>query len=642
MGGPVIGGSRRAGIPRLRFPRGGSGLAAPLPAGLAAAVLLGALYAATAAPDLTWWDAPELTAAANTLGIPHPPGTPLWVLLGRVAAWLAASFGPVRAVTLLSVTAGAAAGGVGAALLARWVSPLRAVAAAVSAGALAAPWQQGTEVEVYAVAHLHALLLLLVAAHAGAAATPRGRARGRALLAYLAGAAVPLHLSALVALPAALLLAWPPRAPATARAWRPIAVEGAWVAALAALGGSAVAVLPLRAAQAPLLDAGHPVTWEALWAVLTRAQYDVVGMWPRQAPLWLQLGNVLQWADWQVAWGWWPHPTPSWSRTPITVAWALAAAWGARALYRRERRAALALGALLLGGTLGVALWLNLKAGPTFGVGVLPPGAAHEARERDYFFMLGFWCWGAVAALGILEWGAAIARRVRSLLGRRAVGAVAALVALLPVWVNAGAMDRGREPLVAWPRIAGRSLLEAVPEQGVLLAEGDHDSFPLWYLQQVEGMRPDVTVVTRALLPARWYRDQLVRQRVLPAAVAAVGDPARLAAAVADEAARRRRPLRVTLWVDVGHRREVAPGVGWRWEGLVLAPDASVPAGMAAPDPRALRATTDRLPRAAWAPLPAAADPVARAWRAHWACVRRGAEASAGGGGLLVAPCGGS
>ncbi len=627
--------------------------------------MLAVLYASTAATDLTWWDAPELTAAAQTLGIPHPPGTPLWVLLGRVAAMAAGSLGPVRSVTWLSVLAGALAGGAGAWLLARWVAPWHAMVAAISAGTMAAVWQNATEVEVYAVALGHALLLLAAGTLAGEGRTARTRARWRGVLAYAAGAAVPLHLSALVALPAALVLAWPaavewgegrPHAPG----WRSMGGHVAGLAALALLGASAVAVLPIRAAQGPGLDSGHPVTWQALGAVLSRAQYDVAGMWPRQAPWWLQVGNLFQWADWQVAWGRWPHPTPSWWRTPFTVAWGVAAGWGLRVLWQRHRRGALAMGTLLAAGTLGVVAWLNLKAGPTFGVGVLPGGAPHEARERDYFFALGFWAWGTLAAVGVLAAGDRVMARWRAPLGRRLAMAVAPVVAVLPLWGNAAAMDRGHPAVAPLPRVAALALLEAVPRNGVLLAAGDHDSFPLWYLQQVEEVRPDVAVVTWSLLPARWYREALQRRRLLPASAVVPWDGAgAAAAAVVAQAEARGRRWRVSVWIDAASRRALGAALGavtgqepgWRWDGLVLAAGADADGGTVGrpaaggadavvPNVGALRETVARLPAAAWAPLPTWADPVARAWQRHWRCM----ASAAGGGppGLLVAPCGGS
>ena len=46
----------------------------------------------------------------------------------------------------------------------------------------------------------------------------------------------------------------------------------------------------------------------------------------------------------------------------------------------------------------------------------------------------------------------------------------------------------------------------------MLLAAGDNDTYPLWYLQQVGGTRRDVTVVTVPLLAAEWYRAELARR----------------------------------------------------------------------------------------------------------------------------------
>jgi hypothetical protein len=55
-------------------------------------------------------------------------------------------------------------------------------------------------------------------------------------------------------------------------------------------------------------------------------------------------------------------------------------------------------------------------------------------------------------------------------------------------------------------------MLSRVPPTGVFLALGDNDTYPLWYLQQAEGTRRDVTIVTVPLLGAKWYRAEIARR----------------------------------------------------------------------------------------------------------------------------------
>src|SRR5712671_1522481 len=88
-------------------------LHAPRPSYGAAAIaglMVFALYLVTLAPTTAMWDASEYITAAYTLGIPHPPGNPLFVLLGRVATLLPFGSVAVRVNLLAAVSsAGAAA-----------------------------------------------------------------------------------------------------------------------------------------------------------------------------------------------------------------------------------------------------------------------------------------------------------------------------------------------------------------------------------------------------------------------------------------------------------------------------------------------------------------------------------------------------
>ncbi|HVE80361.1 MAG TPA: DUF2723 domain-containing protein [Gemmatimonadaceae bacterium] len=537
---------------------------------MAAGALLLAVYASTLAPEVTFWDAGEFIAAFETLGIPHPPGTPLYVLLGRAWRLALAALPPAVAANLLSAVCTAAAGGIMATLVTRWTGDRAAgVAAAVAAGGMSTVWASATETEVYAVALLAAALMLAAADRAGAL----GERRWRLATGYFIALAAPLHVSALVAAPAAIVLAtidgggrvvagpalclaaaaaaaaglgtgnlWVAGAGCLALMATPLLrrdvrwAEAAALLGLTVLAATALAVLLVRARHDPWLNQGNPATWDALLDVVARRQYAVADLWPRQAPVWLQAANVLEYADWQVALGLAPTPPASPLRTPLSLLAVAAAVVGARAHWRADARSGRALLVLLLCGTAGVAAWLNLKAGPTIGYGILPEGAPHEARERDYFFVLGWWAWGA--------WlGVACVVLSRRWLGRHGAAA-GVLLAATPVALNWRALDRRREPDASAPRLLAEALLGSAAPDAVLLVDGDNDTYPLWYLQALDARHRGVTVVTIPLLGAGWYRAELARRHDLlgPTVTRWVGTEATLAD-LRRGAERRGRPL---------------------------------------------------------------------------------------------------
>lgn len=501
-------------------------------------LVLLAVYVATLAPGVTYWDAGEFLSAIRTLGIPHPPGTPLYILIGNVwARILGPVFGFAYSVNLLSAVCTAVACGGVAHLMQRWTNDSFAAAAGgILAGLMSSVWLNANETEVYAPSLLISMLLLLIAERARLS---RGW-RWNTLLAYLCGLGWALQLSALVAAPAALYLAFGHRdteAPGKGTSGGAAYSMIGRMIIVAALGATVVFFMLVRAKHDPAINQGNPATWQAFLDVVSRKQYQPVALLPRQAPWYIQLGNVFEYADWQVALGLAREAPPSWLRTPVSIVYAFLGVMGClwhRRVHAPSWRAVML---LFITGTLGVVVYLNMKAGPSYGFGFLPDGAKHEARERDYFFALAFVCWGLWAGGGAI--------RAASRFGPRARVAGFGVV-LLPAVLNWTAVDRRHAPESRAARGNAMIELTGAPERAVVLAHGDNDTYPAWYLQQVEEVRRDIVLVTIPLLGATWYREEIARRyRLLPAEYVRVwrGQGATLAA-ICGEAARQGRSVR--------------------------------------------------------------------------------------------------
>lgn len=574
-----------------------------------AAVLLFVVYALTLAPDVTFWDAGEFIAATRSLGIPHPPGTPLFILLEHVWASLLFVLPYAVATNLFSAAATALAAGLTGRMVHRATgsSPM-AFASAVAAGSMSSVWLNATETEVYAASLALGVITMWAAERAGR----RDDDRWVWLTAYLIVLGVPLHLSALVAAPAAIVFA---SYSASGVHWRRAAVlSGAFVVAMgvgrvsyvltvagivvtvvgalvptipprltlgrasslaaltlvvAAVAASALAFLAVRAQFDPGINQGNPETFSALADVVARRQYAVAPLWPREAPIWLQFANVGQYFDWQVALSAEPlvgpdamtvrAVLPAVLRTAFTLLFAWLGVEGAVALWARDRRSALAVLMLFVCGAIGVLVYLNLHAGPSIGFGFLNANVVREARERDYFFVFGFWAWGIWSGIGAV-----------TVLSRwRRPAWTGAVLACLPIALNWRAVNRHSQPEQGLAHAFAEALLESAPANAVLFVGGDNDTYPLWYAQQVLHLRPDVTLVTIPLLPTFWYRSELSRRAVLLTGneVDTFEGTLAVAAKVASGARRLGRPVAASITLTPRERERLGPR--WAPRGFV-------------------------------------------------------------------------
>ncbi|MCM1153082.1 MAG: DUF2723 domain-containing protein [Muribaculum sp.] len=135
-----------------------------------------------------------------------------------------------------------------------------------------------------------------------------------------------------------------------------------------------------------------------------------------------------------------------------------------------------------------------------------------EPRERDYSFMGSFYAFAIWIAMGC-SWLLSLALRIRrSRCLRRLCAALAIALTLgSPLWmlaVNYADHDRsGRHAATDFTF----NLLESLEPNAIVFVDGDNFTFPLWYAQEVLGLRRDVTVVSVTYLTTGWYVAQLQR-----------------------------------------------------------------------------------------------------------------------------------
>ena len=495
----------------------------PYKAAAVAGVVVWILYWITLAPSTAFWDTSEYIATAHILGIPHPPGNPTFVVLARAWDILLSFTGLPHAqrINLFSATMGGVAHACWFLVVHRilaFVSSNRwfrltgaAIAVLISATAFTVWNQSDVNEKVYTVS-LCTIALLSWLVFMWRDNLGKGKDDNLILLmVFILALSVGNHLMAFLAAPALvvfILLV----APRTFLNWK------LWVGALVviALGLSIHLFLPIRAHLQPVINEADPSTWQALWDSLLRKQYDKPSMLmnpvdprlPRDIGLlFWQVANYFQYFDWQWARSvggannWFAFPRPL-----FTLVFLLLGLWGAITHFKRDRTSWWYMLLLFLTLSGGLVFYLNFKYGYTVPAPEVT-GDMREVRERDYFFIASFSVWGLWAGIGLVALWRELGERMGGSEERRlAAASPLLLVAFVPMALNWSWASR-RSDYVA--RDWAYNLLQSVEPYGVLFTNGDNDTFPLWYVQEVEGIRKDVTVIVTSYLNTNWYVKEL-------------------------------------------------------------------------------------------------------------------------------------
>ncbi|MFC1480828.1 protein O-mannosyl-transferase family [Candidatus Neomarinimicrobiota bacterium] len=549
------------------------------------------VYLATMAPAVSFWDCGEFIATSYTLGVTHPPGSPLYLLIGRIFTMLPLFKDIAARMNLISVLSSAAAVTFLylsiVILMRKYRGPVESVQDAIISyggaviGSLAfafsdSHWFNAVEAEVYAASTLLTALTVWIILRWSQKDDQSSHLHYILILAYLMGLATGIHMLNLLTLPFLAMVVyirrreftWPglgvvivitlatflviyqgmlkglPKIaagmsiPLAIVYVLAVVVIAIWAIhsrkemtsiifssiVLIFIGYSTYITIFIRSGQNPQIDENDPENTTRALAYMEREQY---GDWPIfDRARWKPEAQHKYSGTTDYAWNYqfrkmyvryflWQFagrgPSENSTVTPFGadpiedgVNWfqfglPLALIFGIYGLwyhFKRDPHHALAVLSLFLATGLMIIIYLNQQD--------------PQPRERDYAYVGSYWAfalWIGIGAAGFLEQAV---RKLKAAYQRVALPGIAVvlLVAMPGVMLVANYHEHDRTGnYVAWDY--SYNLLNSCDQDGILFTNGDNDTFPLWYLQEVEGIRKDVKIVNLSLLNTDWYIEQL-------------------------------------------------------------------------------------------------------------------------------------
>lgn len=418
---------------------------------LSAGIAFG-IYVYCLPPVITGEDAGELVTAAATLGVPHPPGYPTWTLYAHVFTWLPWGSMAWR-VALSSAFAAAAAVGLLCALFLRLTgSRSAALGASLTFAFTYEFWEQAIIPEVYALnaCCLAASLLALCPRPP----LPRFRPpRTYRRFGFGYGVALGVHNTLWLLGPVFALYVLYTDGRREGR-WRTYALA----TCCALLGACVFLYLPWASARNPAVDWGNPETLSNFFSVVRRDQYAfMMTESPHSLARFLAQARIM--AGMAV-----PQFTP-W----VGVLCLLGLPW----MLRRHPAFTL----LVTGSGLLISAAFILAQNFTYDA---------EWLWVMSVFQIPLYMAGAMGLAGTLAFVAAYARKTAVFL--------ALLCIASPLVAHWSHNDRAQDRYVL---AFAQELLDTLPQEAVFVPTADHESFPVLYLQAVQGQRPDVTLARK-------------------------------------------------------------------------------------------------------------------------------------------------
>lgn len=135
----------------------------------------------------------------------------------------------------------------------------------------------------------------------------------------------------------------------------------------------------------------------------------------------------------------------------------------------------------------------------------------YQPRERDYAYAASFYTFAIWIGLGVTALAEKLKQKKVPLSVAGALTTLVSLVAVPGIMAKEGWDDHDRSYRKTSRDIAWNYLQSTAPN-AIIFTNGDNDTFPLWYAQDVEDVRQDVRVVNLSLLNTDWYIDQMKRK----------------------------------------------------------------------------------------------------------------------------------
>ena len=563
------------------------------------------VYLMTIAPTVSLWDCGEFITCSYILGIPHPPGAPFFLLIGRLFTLLPLATDIGLRVNIISSLSSAITVMLTYLIIVRFIKQWRGepknsndmlvLVASGFVGALAFAftdtfWFNAVEAEVYAISMFFtSIILWLILVWHEKSGEP-GSERYILFIAYLVGLAIGVHLLMILALPAVFMIVyfkyleqkqqkmnitnlaifagitlvifaaiypgvvqWIPRMAGKFGLFSLVllvlilfsavvfaVVKKYKIASLALMsfllivvGYSTYSLIYIRSNLDPAIDENNPETTELMVKYLNREQYGTWSTFPRRFP-----GIPPEW-QFKRQYPGQDYATYNWSRQmdfmwnyQIKKMYLRYFFWQYAGAGKTIGQDGYIVETLSFNGLFGLPLFLGLigmihhyyrnwRHGLSLTAFFILTGIAiviylnqedPQPRERDYVFVGSFFIfsiWIGMGVTALLEMIQEYFHDKKKLGQYLSFATVLVLLLAVPVNLLANNFhDHNRTGnYVAYDY--SYNILQTCKKDAILFTNGDNDTFPLWFLQYVYGIRKDVRVVNLSLLNTSWYIKQL-------------------------------------------------------------------------------------------------------------------------------------